>query len=373
GFPDDYRCQQGIFHRSIETWRPSPPLDVAKLPFPVDPPGNQQLNSLNVASSRGCRNACSFCFIPPYYNFSGVRWRAPEHVIAEIDHRLRDKPHIHHIYFVDPSFPGYSGELRQRSLAILRELACRGLRFGFEARVDDLTPEFLARAVDYGLESIFLGVESASERILKLIRKRITPQQASEAIRMIQRHAIQLHLGFIMYHPLSTIDDLACNFDFLVTHEILRHPDVTANMLHHAQIVLRGTPAWASLARQGLLEPIQGNPFEARIRFQDPVVQAIARTTNQVVLYYFQLCDELHARYGLSALELYQLPQPPHLPAPQRINRLLIECFAQALQLGRTCPSRSVTSALEDLAQQTCRQLEQIMRNFPLSPAESRT
>ena len=125
-----------------------------------------------VMSSRGCPFACEFCSNVVFG--SSYRERSPSSVVDEVEEALAlgyDR-----IAFADDVFT----MRRERVIAVCDEIERRGLRFAWEclARVDGIdraTAEAMRRA---GCRTVFFGIESGSDPILRLMRKGITATQA---------------------------------------------------------------------------------------------------------------------------------------------------------------------------------------------------
>jgi radical SAM superfamily enzyme YgiQ (UPF0313 family) len=263
---------------------------LSHLPIPDDVGANCSYSSMNIAASRGCYGECSFCFIHRYYGCSRRRTRPLASIEQELDVRLARRS-INSLYFVDPSFIGLGNQERERVTAISRMARERNLPFGCETRVDSITPELLDILARNGASSIFLGIESGCDSVLKRIGKRTTKQQAIQAVRAVQRSGIQLTVGFIMFEPDSTLAEIQENYEFLEQLGLLTHHDLTANLLYHNQIVLRGSAAWERFERDGrlLLDPLL--PFEARYRFLDERVGLVCAAMGQLSSAYFTRMD----------------------------------------------------------------------------------
>lgn len=242
-----------------------------QLLIPKDLGRTATLSHLNVAASRGCYGNCSFCFIPPYYGRSAWHGRVPAEVFEEIDVRRQSRP-VDRVYFVDPNFFGPGKTSQERAMRIATGLAERGLTFGLEARVNDVHDETIGHMKTCGLESMFLGIESASPSVLRRMRKGIAPEQSSRAIRILQRYDVLINVGFLMFEADSTMADLRTNYDFLESHGLLSDPATTANVLYHNQIIIKGSPAYTALGKANRLIKNPETPYEAEAVYADSAV-----------------------------------------------------------------------------------------------------
>ena len=125
-----------------------------------------------VMASRGCPFACEFCSNVVFGD--SYRERSPAGVVDEIEQALAlgyDR-----IAFADDVFT-LRGE---RVVALCDEIERRGLRFAWEclARVDGIDGATAARMRRAGCRTVFFGIESGSDEILRLMRKGITAARA---------------------------------------------------------------------------------------------------------------------------------------------------------------------------------------------------
>lgn len=297
--------------------------DLDQLPFPVRTPAMMRLPEVNIQGSRGCYGKCTFCYINSFYGF-GPRWRgrSPENIVAEIDDIL-EKWGKRDFYFTDPNFfgPGERGQRRAQRLASL--LRSRRIRFGLEARVNDIRDETIGALVEAGLRSVLLGLESGSEASLRRMRKMTTVAQNEAALGILRKHGIEPNIGFIMFEPDSTLEDVRANLEFLKRNRLLERLEITANVLYHHQIVLRGTPAYHQLERDGRLM-ISESRYEGTAVYRDERVAHLAEAMRRLTGYVFtRLSGVWSGRV--------QLPQGA-ANALRRLNSRLVECFEELLK-----------------------------------------
>jgi radical SAM superfamily enzyme YgiQ (UPF0313 family) len=262
--------------------------ELDRLPFPVRTEAMSRLPEANVQGSRGCYGRCTFCCINPFYGDSS-RWRgrSPENITAEIDMLIAERG-TRDFYFTDPNFfgPGRGGQERAMHLASL--LKSRNIRFGIEGRVNDIHERTIEALVDAGLRHILIGLESGRDESLERLNKMTTVAQNERVLSILRKHSIEPNIGFIMFEPYSTIEDIRANFEFLRRNRLLNTLSITANVLYHHQIVLKGSPAFEVLRSRGLLELSQAGGYEGTASFIDSRVASLAdlmrRVTNFVFL-----------------------------------------------------------------------------------------
>lgn len=312
------REQEGILCSSRELI-----ADLDRLPFPVRSKASLNIGEVNLLGSRGCYGACTFCYINGFYGgLSRWRARSPENIVAEID-AVRAQKGMDYFYFTDPNFfgPGKRGQERAKKLASL--LKPRQLRFGIEARVNDIHEETVGPLVEAGLSHILIGLESGRDEALKRLNKKTTVAQNERAIKILRQFGIEPNIGFIMFEPDSTIEDIRANFEFLKRNELLKTLEITANVLYHHQIILQGTKAYRQLQQEGRLEISPHSTYEATTSYANPSVALLASIMRDITNLIFARLDDVWSK---------RVVEPED--APKRygeMNRLLVDWFEELL------------------------------------------
>ncbi|MCD6247895.1 MAG: cobalamin-dependent protein [Hadesarchaea archaeon] len=163
-----------------------------------------------VITSRGCPFNCAFCSSSRQF---GGTWRghSPERVLEEL-RILRDEFGKREIEFLDDTFTLSKRRAIEISDAIRRE----GLDISWTAssRVDTFSRE-VAESMRRGrATTVYFGIESASERILDFIGKRITPEKSAAAVRCSKRAGLSVVGSFVIGFPDETPEEVRKTVDF---------------------------------------------------------------------------------------------------------------------------------------------------------------
>jgi hypothetical protein len=312
-----------IAHRRRELLK-----ELDRLPFPVRSEALFRLPEVNLMGSRGCYGQCTFCCINPFYGHGSLwRGRSPENILAEIDALMAERG-VKDFYFTDPNFfgPGRKGQSRAMHLASL--LKDRNIRFGIEARVNDIHDETIEALVDAGLRDILVGLESGRDDSLRRLNKMTTVAQNESAVKILRKHGIEPNIGFIMFEPYSSLADVRANFDFLLRNDLLGILPVTVNVLYHHQIILRGSPAFHALQKEGRLDLLPGCAYEGTARFTDLRVAELADIMRQITNFLFHRMSGIWSGKEAEprgAQEKYS-----------RINTILVDLFESSLRAYET-------------------------------------
>ncbi|MFZ7121443.1 MAG: B12-binding domain-containing radical SAM protein [Eubacteriaceae bacterium] len=278
-----YKKSNGQFHIQYE--QPFEQLD--DLPFPIRTKASLGIGEVNIMGSRGCYGNCTFCYINPFIG-EKAKWRgrSAENIVKEIDEIIVNTK-MRYFYFTDPNFfgPGIKGKERVKKLATL--LKKRNIKFGIEARVNDIEEETIECLVDAGLNHILIGLESGKEESLKRLNKMTTVEQNEEAIKILRKYGINPNVGFIMFEPDSTIKDLRINFEFLKRNKLLYDLDITVNVLYHHMIILQGTKAYRQLQGEKRLIISPLSTYEGTAEYKNYEVAKFASIMRDVTNFIF--------------------------------------------------------------------------------------
>ncbi|CAM2011708.1 B12-binding domain-containing radical SAM protein [Acanthopleuribacter pedis] len=161
----------------------------------------------NLVGSRGCPYDCSFCGAAVSANPDvSIRTRSPENILTEMN-ALNAQFGVTAFRFVDDLFLA-SPPFMKRCLAAF-EAADVGGRYVWDAtgRINIMaraSADFLSALKASGCREVALGIESGSERVLKAIGKRITPQMILDAVVKCASIGIHVKGYFILGFPDET-------------------------------------------------------------------------------------------------------------------------------------------------------------------------
>ncbi len=192
------------------------PVDVNKVPFPdykglglddllktaPNIVGMSEINTFPIITSRGCPFRCTFCFHP-----SGVKYRprSLESVFAEIDYLIGE---------YDIKYLSVQDELFGHSIERVKEFCERikpyQIKWWAQFRVTDITPELVDMLKDANCATIGLGIESADDRILKSMNKKITVKKTNEALELIYNAGLGIQ-GCLIFGDVAETVETATN------------------------------------------------------------------------------------------------------------------------------------------------------------------
>ena len=153
--------------------------------------------SLNVATTRGCPYKCNWCAKPIYGN--RYNSRSPQRIADELAMHINENK-VDHFWVCDDIFGLKPGWVQQ----FKKELEQRNVqpRFMIQSRVDLLLKEDSINALaEAGLDEVWVGAESGSQKILDAMDKGTQVEQIYEATRLLQQRGVKvaffLQFGYI--------------------------------------------------------------------------------------------------------------------------------------------------------------------------------
>lgn len=164
---------------------------------------------LNLMGSRGCPNNCFFC----YKSMFGrrVTYRSISNIVDEIELECRtyDIPNFElsdYDWNIDP----------KRVYQFCHELNRRNLKLNWfcKMRVSNVTEDLLKTCQDAGMKRVSFGVESADERVLKLMRKNINLDKAKQVFKWTKKQGIISMAYFMVGNPGDNEESVQKTLDF---------------------------------------------------------------------------------------------------------------------------------------------------------------
>jgi radical SAM superfamily enzyme YgiQ (UPF0313 family) len=150
-----------------------------------------------VLTTRGCPFSCIYCSTMAFHGRK-YRTRSVTNVVLELEY-LIDHYKVDKVSFIDDNFTMQP----IRVFALCQEMKKRGLsiKWGCNARVDQVNEEILKVMKEAGCRDVFCGIESVSQRALDIVKKGYRVQQARDAVKMAEKLGIRTHCSFVLGLP----------------------------------------------------------------------------------------------------------------------------------------------------------------------------
>ncbi|MFX1485513.1 MAG: B12-binding domain-containing radical SAM protein [Promethearchaeota archaeon] len=164
----------------------------------------------SILSSRGCPFACTYCCCAA---FAHRRWRprGVENVVDEIEQVISEG--YENVLFIDDNFTIN----KKRVIKICNLIRKRNLEFNWiaEGRVDSASREMFQSMVSAGFKILYIGIESANQRVLDYYNKGTKVNQAVAAVNNARKAGTDIITGtFIVGAPTETVSEIYNTINF---------------------------------------------------------------------------------------------------------------------------------------------------------------
>jgi radical SAM superfamily enzyme YgiQ (UPF0313 family) len=175
-----------------------------------------------VEATRGCVHHCRHCPVPAVYDGRIRVWQRD--VLVDDVARLWDDG-MRHLTFGDPDFLNAV----PHAMAVARAVhqRCPELTFDITTKVEHILEhaDVVAELRDLGLLFIVSAVESTSPRVLELLDKGHSADDALEALRICRSLGVELRPSLLPFTPWSTLRDQIDLLDMIAANELVDSVD----------------------------------------------------------------------------------------------------------------------------------------------------
>ncbi|MCP4148611.1 MAG: PhpK family radical SAM P-methyltransferase, partial [bacterium] len=202
--------------------------------------------NINVRTSISCPFACTFCGFPEH---AGKYQTAEVGDIEQEFDRIKKIEKVKSVHFIDDTF----NVPVKRFKEILRMMIRNNYKFRWHShfRCQFADRETVALMKESGCEGVFLGIESGSDRILKIMNKAAKVRDYLEGVKLLKEYGILTYGSFIIGFPGETGETVQETITFIKESGI----DFYRAQLWYCDTM---TPIWKEREKYG----INGSQFE---------------------------------------------------------------------------------------------------------------
>lgn len=182
---------------------------------------SKYMDTRTIVTSRGCIGKCSFCTTPTFFgNWSA---KTPTQVIEEIEYLIKEY-NTSKIMFLDDNMTVN----KDRIIEICKYIKERNIKclFGCLSSINCYDKEMFEIMYDAGFRWIHFGIESGSDKILKLMNKPMDINYIKKVINETKKIGFRIRTSIILDYPGTTKEDIIKTKDLileLMPHEIRLH------------------------------------------------------------------------------------------------------------------------------------------------------
>ena len=149
----------------------------------------RKYSQVSVIGGRSCKYNCTFCFHP---SGSKYRQRSLDSIFQEIDYLVKNY-NISYIALREELFATDNERVRQ----FCRRVESYDFDWSIQLRIDSINQELVNTLKGTRCRYVFVGIESADDKVLKSMRKGITLAQIEKALEMLQVAGLNSRSGVI--------------------------------------------------------------------------------------------------------------------------------------------------------------------------------
>ncbi|MCK9603701.1 MAG: radical SAM protein [Candidatus Omnitrophica bacterium] len=217
---------KGIYFKKdakvIKTEARPPIKDLDELPFldlesfPLEkynPPGHLGKH-ISLMTSRGCVLNCAYCGPRAYWK--GFRFTSGARIYDEIKYHLQNNPDIEHVEFLDLELNGNIKALNDFCDLMIADPPKAGLKWHANIVIrPEMDCQLLSKMRRAGCHHISIGIETGSQKILDLMKKRYRIEDAQAVLKYAHEAGIHVTTNFMFGFPQETEDDFKLTLEFL--------------------------------------------------------------------------------------------------------------------------------------------------------------
>jgi radical SAM superfamily enzyme YgiQ (UPF0313 family)/Flp pilus assembly protein TadD len=164
-----------------------------------------------VMTSRGCPSKCTFCANPVLWR-RRLRYHSPEYCLSTFRKALVRLP-VSYLLIADDTFTAH----KKRTMNICDAIIDNKMNFLWDChtRADTVDDELLRKMRLAGCQTIFIGVESGSQKILNMMHKKTTPAMVLEVTRAARKYGMHIHYFMILGSRGETPDSINQTIDLI--------------------------------------------------------------------------------------------------------------------------------------------------------------
>ncbi|MBU1131194.1 B12-binding domain-containing radical SAM protein [Patescibacteria group bacterium] len=236
----------------------------------------KRLPAMMLFATRGCPGRCTFC----YRTFRGrVRKRSAKNIIDEIK-ILQKNYGIKEVAFYDDTFTLFKDVIKDFCDIIIKEKI--DISWSCFTRVDYVDEELLGIIKKAGCHLILFGVESADEKILQNINKRISLDQVKQVVKLARKIGIETRASFMFGNQGETEETIKKTISFALELD----PD---EVQFNITTPYPGTELFQWAKERGYIKSFNWNDYS-----MSNVVMELPEANQEKLQYYYNLA---HRRF----------------------------------------------------------------------------
>lgn len=304
----------------------------------------KNIKEINLDVGRGCPFGCTYCSTKTFWK-RHFRLKSAKRILEEIRY-LIDKYSIRSFGFVHDLFTANKSKVIEFCDLILKEEL--DIKWTCSARIDTLDEEVISKMAKSGCNAMYLGIESGSKRMQKVINKNLELSNLSQVVDILKKYKIEITTSFIYGFPDEKIEDIE---DTLNLIRILNDKKVNHIQLHLLAI-LPGTEMFENVKES--LEFSKNYSDICNVFDESEYVNSLIKNNPKIFPQYFELKTDIRERLTYLDKFVYHI-YPIFFKHLQSTYRLLMKYYNNSLYRlflefkDKNIPQLSETSFIETI------------------------
>lgn len=173
----------------LDNYRCSPDLRIGK-------------KVMMLSTARGCPYQCTFCAMKESFNRT-YRYRNVDMIFKEIDYYIQNYK-ADGLFIVDELFTVNRKRVFEFCDRMIRGGYSKDIKWWAQTRADCVDKELLVKMKAAGCRMLSFGIESGVDRLLKVIKKKVTVEETRKAVKMVHSVGIDARGSLILGLPTET-------------------------------------------------------------------------------------------------------------------------------------------------------------------------
>ncbi len=200
---------------------PIPDYSIFGEEIPVDPK-----TCFSIDVGRGCPFGCTYCSTKTFWGRK-YRLKSPERILEELKY-FHDKFGVTYFAFEHDMFTMNKAQVKE-ICRMIRELEYK-VSWNCSARSDCIDEELIQIMADSGMKWIYLGIETGSPRMQKLVNKNLKLEGLLPLIRFITSRNVRVVTSFIYGFPEETEEDMSLTLALMIDLIRMKNVQVQAHL-----------------------------------------------------------------------------------------------------------------------------------------------
>ena len=180
----------------------------------------------SIDAGRGCPFGCTYCSTKTFWGRK-YRLKSPKRLVQELKY-FHDQFGVTYFSFQHDMFT-MNREQVIETCRLIRELDFR-VKWNCSARSDCIDEELVRIMAESGLNWLYLGIETGSPRMQKLVNKNLKLDKVLPQLEYIGKYNVRVLTSFIYGFPQETEEDLSQTLSLMIEMLKMKHVQVQAHL-----------------------------------------------------------------------------------------------------------------------------------------------